>query len=93
MTWADALTLFERLRARFFIPYHWGTFHHLTAGPWDAITRLRARLTRGPGGEEGTEAFDLSVGRWRVAARLGDVRTGSVGAHGSARGSSAGRWR
>lgn len=48
MTWADALTLFERLRARFFIPYHWGTFHHLTAGPWDAITRLRARLTDHP---------------------------------------------
>ena len=40
----DALTLFERLGARFLIPYHWGTFHHVTAGPFDAITRLRALL-------------------------------------------------
>jgi L-ascorbate metabolism protein UlaG (beta-lactamase superfamily) len=48
MDWSDALVLFERLRARFFIPYHWGTFHHLTAGPWDAIKRLRARLTDHP---------------------------------------------
>ena len=47
----DALTLFERLGARFLIPYHWGTFHHVTAGPYDAITRLRALLPahqRGP---------------------------------------------
>ena len=48
MTWADALVLFERLRARFFIPYHWGTFRHLTAGPWDAIRLLRARLSDHP---------------------------------------------
>lgn len=40
----DALTLFERLRARYFIPYHWGTFHHVTAGPFDAIRVLRSRL-------------------------------------------------
>ena len=64
MTWDDALTLFERLRARFFIPYHWGTFHHLTAGPWDAIRPLRARLTDHPRQQDvrilepGT-AFDL----------------------------------
>ncbi|HUF26714.1 MAG TPA: MBL fold metallo-hydrolase [Gemmatimonadaceae bacterium] len=48
MTSADALTLFDRLRARYFIPYHWGTFHHLTSGPWDGITRLRAHLTDYP---------------------------------------------
>ena len=40
----DALTLFERLGARYLIPYHWGTFHHLTAGPFDAIEQLRSRL-------------------------------------------------
>jgi L-ascorbate metabolism protein UlaG (beta-lactamase superfamily) len=44
----DALTLFERLRARYLIPYHWGTFHHLTAGPYDAITRLRDLVSTHP---------------------------------------------
>jgi L-ascorbate metabolism protein UlaG (beta-lactamase superfamily) len=44
LTYEDALTLFDRLRARFLIPYHWGTFRHLTSGPFDAIKRLRARL-------------------------------------------------
>jgi L-ascorbate metabolism protein UlaG (beta-lactamase superfamily) len=44
LTAEDALTLFERLRARYFIPYHWGTFHHVTSGPYDAIRRLRSRL-------------------------------------------------
>jgi L-ascorbate metabolism protein UlaG (beta-lactamase superfamily) len=40
----DALMLFEELGARWFIPYHWGTFRHLTAGAHDAIRQLRARL-------------------------------------------------
>jgi L-ascorbate metabolism protein UlaG (beta-lactamase superfamily) len=40
----DALTLFERLRARYLVPYHWGTFHHLSAGPYDAIRQLRSSL-------------------------------------------------
>jgi L-ascorbate metabolism protein UlaG (beta-lactamase superfamily) len=44
MTTDDALTLFERLDARYMIPYHWGVFRHVTSGPYDAITRLRARL-------------------------------------------------
>jgi L-ascorbate metabolism protein UlaG (beta-lactamase superfamily) len=48
----DALTLFERLRARYLIPYHWGTFHHLTSGPFDAITTLRASLTSHPRRED-----------------------------------------
>ena len=48
LTYEDALTLFERLRARFFIPYHWGTFHHVTSGPFDAIRRLRVRLEGHP---------------------------------------------
>jgi L-ascorbate metabolism protein UlaG (beta-lactamase superfamily) len=45
---ADALTLFGRLDARYLIPYHWGTFHHLTSGPFDAITELRASLLSHP---------------------------------------------
>lgn len=48
LTSDDALALFERLKARYLIPYHWGTFHHLTAGPYDAITRLRASLSGHP---------------------------------------------
>jgi L-ascorbate metabolism protein UlaG (beta-lactamase superfamily) len=46
LTSEDALTLFERLKARHFIPYHWGTFHHFTAGAHDAIEQLRDLLTR-----------------------------------------------
>lgn len=44
LTSDDALTLFERLEARFFIPYHWGTFNHVTSGAYDAMRRLEARL-------------------------------------------------
>jgi L-ascorbate metabolism protein UlaG (beta-lactamase superfamily) len=40
----DALELFRQLEARFFVPYHWGTFHHVTSGPYDAIRRLRSQL-------------------------------------------------
>lgn len=40
----DALQLFERLNARYFIPYHWGTFNHVTSGAFDAIERLRFLL-------------------------------------------------
>ena len=45
LTHEDALTLFERLRARVLVPYHWGTFRHVTATAYDAIRRLRERLT------------------------------------------------
>jgi len=45
LTHEDALVLFERLRARMLVPYHWGTFRHVTSGAHDAIDRLRARLT------------------------------------------------
>ena len=38
----DALTLFERLGARYLIPYHWGTFNHVTSKAHDAIERLRS---------------------------------------------------
>lgn len=44
LTHDDALTLFERLRARVLVPYHWGTFRHVTATAHDAINRLRDRL-------------------------------------------------
>jgi len=44
MTGDDALALFETLRARAMMPYHWGTFRHVTASAYDAIDRLRARL-------------------------------------------------
>ena len=48
LTSEDALTLFERLRARHFIPYHWGTFRHFTAGANDAIDQLRELLVKFP---------------------------------------------
>jgi L-ascorbate metabolism protein UlaG (beta-lactamase superfamily) len=48
LTSADALTLFERLKARYFIPYHWGTFNHVTSTAFDAIDRLRAALEDHP---------------------------------------------
>jgi L-ascorbate metabolism protein UlaG (beta-lactamase superfamily) len=44
LTSADALELFDRLNARHFIPYHWGTFRHVTSGAHDAIRRLRVQL-------------------------------------------------
>jgi len=44
LTHEDALELFERLRASVFVPYHWGTFRHVTATAHDAINRLKARL-------------------------------------------------
>jgi L-ascorbate metabolism protein UlaG (beta-lactamase superfamily) len=44
LTSGDALELFERTQARHFVPFHWGTFRHVSAGAFDAIDRLRARL-------------------------------------------------
>ena len=44
LTTDDALELVERLHAKWFIPYHWGTFNHLTSGANDAIDRLRESL-------------------------------------------------
>jgi L-ascorbate metabolism protein UlaG (beta-lactamase superfamily) len=40
----DALSLFDRLQARYLIPYHWGTFEHVTSGAYDAINRLKILL-------------------------------------------------
>jgi L-ascorbate metabolism protein UlaG (beta-lactamase superfamily) len=44
LTHDDALVLFERLRAHTLVPYHWGTFRHVTATAYDAIDRLRTLL-------------------------------------------------
>ena len=44
LTAGDALTLFEQLNARMLIPFHWGTFRHVTSGAHDAIRILRALL-------------------------------------------------
>jgi L-ascorbate metabolism protein UlaG (beta-lactamase superfamily) len=44
LTSMDALTLFERLDARFLVPYHWGTFNHVTASAYDAIREMREHV-------------------------------------------------
>jgi L-ascorbate metabolism protein UlaG (beta-lactamase superfamily) len=46
LTAADALSLFEQIDARIFIPFHWGTFRHVTSGAHDAIRVLRSLLER-----------------------------------------------
>jgi L-ascorbate metabolism protein UlaG (beta-lactamase superfamily) len=48
LTSSDALALFELLKAKYFIPYHWGTFNHVTSTAFDAIDRLRAMLQGHP---------------------------------------------
>jgi L-ascorbate metabolism protein UlaG (beta-lactamase superfamily) len=44
LTAGDALALFEQLDARMLIPFHWGTFRHVTSGAHDAIRILRSLL-------------------------------------------------
>lgn len=48
LTSDDALDLFGRLNARYLIPYHWGTFNHVTSKAHDAIERLRHILPHHP---------------------------------------------
>ena len=48
LTSSDALALFELLKAKYFIPYHWGTFNHVTSTAFDAIDQLRAALQGHP---------------------------------------------
>lgn len=48
LTSADALELFGRMDARYLIPYHWGTFDHVTSTAFDAIDRLRVLLPEHP---------------------------------------------
>jgi L-ascorbate metabolism protein UlaG (beta-lactamase superfamily) len=64
LTSDDALALFDRLDARFLIPYHWGTFNHVTSTAFDAIKRLRKALPAHPKSGavrilEPGETFDL----------------------------------
>ncbi len=51
LTSGDALTFFDRLDAKYLIPYHWGTFDHVTSKAHDAIHRLRAQLPEHPRSE------------------------------------------
>lgn len=44
LTSTDALELFEILDAVHMVPYHWGTFNHVTSTAFDAVTRLRTQL-------------------------------------------------
>jgi L-ascorbate metabolism protein UlaG (beta-lactamase superfamily) len=55
LTAADALSLFEQLNARVFIPFHWGTFRHVTSGAYDAISVLRSLL------EEHARAAEVKI--------------------------------
>lgn len=44
LTPADALSLFEQVNARILIPFHWGTFRHVTSGAYDAINLFRSLI-------------------------------------------------
>ncbi|MDQ6716848.1 MAG: MBL fold metallo-hydrolase [Gemmatimonadota bacterium] len=64
LTSDDALAFFDRLGARYLIPYHWGTFNHVTSTAFDAINRLRAALPAHPNSDavmilEPGETFEL----------------------------------
>ena len=83
LTSMDALTLFKRLDARHLVPYHWGTFNHVTASAYDAIDELRAtqRLMRA----------GATCGSWSQASRCscrndvvmgGDTIVATATAHG-----------
>ncbi len=52
LTSEDALELFARLRARHLVPYHWGTFRHVTVGAHDAIRRFRRLVDVHPRGPD-----------------------------------------
>jgi L-ascorbate metabolism protein UlaG (beta-lactamase superfamily) len=64
LTSEDALELFERIDARYLIPYHWGTFHHVSSSAFDAIDRFRVLVDTHRRGRdvrilEPGETFDL----------------------------------
>lgn len=52
LTSEDALELFGRLRARYLVPYHWGTFNHVTSGAHDAIRRFSTLIETHPRGAD-----------------------------------------
>ncbi len=60
LTSDDALVLHDRLDARYFIPYHWGTFNHVTSGAFDAMKRLRELI---PGYSRREEIIVLEPGQ------------------------------
>lgn len=66
LTSEDALELFTRLRARHLVPYHWGTFDHVTVTAHEAINRFRSLLPAHPRGTdvrilEPGEALEVEV--------------------------------
>lgn len=52
LTSEDALELFSRLRARHLVPYHWGTFNHVTVDAHAAIGRFRNLVVAHPRGPD-----------------------------------------
>ncbi len=69
LTPADALSMFEQIDARILIPFHWGTFRHVTSGAFDAINVFRSLL---PSFTRSTDVRILSPGetlRLSVTAR------------------------
>ena len=83
LTTDDALTLFERLQARYLIPYHWGTFHHVTAKAHDAINELRTHLPAHARNAdvrilEPGMSFELPDRRVTGSARSDSVPAGSI---------------
>jgi len=67
LTSQDALALFEALRAHMLVPYHWGTFDHVTSKAHDAIRVLRALIPEHPRGHavrvlEPGEALEVGKG-------------------------------
>lgn len=80
LTSMDALTLFERLGARYLIPYHWGTFNHVTSSAFDAIDELREHV---PTHARGSDVRILEPGEAFELPRAGDSDTsGDTGATG-----------
>jgi L-ascorbate metabolism protein UlaG (beta-lactamase superfamily) len=72
----DALQLFDRLEARYLVPYHWGTFEHVTSGAYDAINRLKQLL---PTYDRRTDVRILEPGHFleHTAARPDDISVGN----------------
>ncbi len=69
LTAGDSLTLFEQINARVFIPFHWGTFRHVTSGAYDAIRILRTLLVKYPRASDVKilapgESLQLEANRW-----------------------------
>jgi L-ascorbate metabolism protein UlaG (beta-lactamase superfamily) len=82
LTAGDALDLFARLGARWMVPYHWGTFTHVTSGAFEAVTELRRLLHDHAAGPqvrvlEPGQAFEV-LGGAPPAGGSGDDRGGAA---------------